>query len=579
MSDDEITVESNAASNTQVKFKFNQIFGDSCKQSEVYNGFSPRIIYDTILGYDCTVFSIDSIGKHQNYTMLGEDDCIQSAINSLTQVPPKGLNMFDDFTYGIIPRLAIYLFENLSFQTEGFAMSFTYLAIVNDELIDLLQHRHLEQKPIKISKKVDNHINVEGLTELDARSPFEILAAIKTGQDRVKNIDYSVEFQTIFTLHTKLKRLQENDKTENPYRFSKLNFVQMVMKDPLKTCNWYNCFSRVIQALVKKEKYIPYRDCKLTQIMQKSLGGNTKTVVIGTIDPELDSTDGTIEKLGFMSRFQQVENKPIINTQLTISKTNVGKKTNSTSNQPKNDAEVSDLGGDILDAIRYDSNYGEPKERPFEKENLKNIYIDQKSFLWVLLRKIGLFGESESQTVSQQAIVEKPKILKKSPKIVEICETDTVNWGNIDADLKKILKSFEEEIQTRSKEITDYYNRNKTVIYSMIDVHKTEQGEFLFFSIGFQSYSLRLPLIAESFLEMASAMLGLIRENPPKLSENYDTNKMELVKGKMRSAVDKMLAKKYSVSPLLHPVNQFINICDKHFDAQVRAYQTFEQMV
>jgi kinesin family protein 3/17 len=76
-----------------------------------------------------------------------------------------------------------------------------------------------------------------------------------------------------------------------------------------------SALGNVISALVdgKDGKHIPYRDSKLTRILQDSLGGNTKTIMIANISPSGDSYDESLSTLRYASRAKFIKNKPIVN--------------------------------------------------------------------------------------------------------------------------------------------------------------------------------------------------------------------------------------------------------------------------
>jgi kinesin family protein 3/17 len=70
----------------------------------------------------------------------------------------------------------------------------------------------------------------------------------------------------------------------------------------------------VISALVDgKGNHIPYRDSKLTRLLQDSLGGNTKTIMIANISPSILNYDETLSTLKYASRAKYIQNAPIIN--------------------------------------------------------------------------------------------------------------------------------------------------------------------------------------------------------------------------------------------------------------------------
>lgn len=74
---------------------------------------------------------------------------------------------------------------------------------------------------------------------------------------------------------------------------------------------------RVITALVEKAPHVPYRESKLTRLLQESLGGRTKTVLVATISPAINSLDETLSTLDYAMRAKHVHNRPEVNQKLT----------------------------------------------------------------------------------------------------------------------------------------------------------------------------------------------------------------------------------------------------------------------
>ncbi len=86
------------------------------------------------------------------------------------------------------------------------------------------------------------------------------------------------------------------------------------MKEAAKINLSLSALGNVISALVAGEKnHIPYRDSKLTRLLQDSLGGNTKTVMIAALSPADFNYDETLSTLRYASRAKSIKNKPVIN--------------------------------------------------------------------------------------------------------------------------------------------------------------------------------------------------------------------------------------------------------------------------
>lgn len=131
---------------------------------------------------------------------------------------------------------------------------------------------------------------------------------------------------SIFTLNVEMC---ENDESgEEHYRLGKLNLVDLAgserlaktgatgdrLKEATKINLSLSALGNVISALVDgKSKHIPYRDSKLTRLLQDSLGGNTKTLMVAAISPAADNYEETLSTLRYANRAKNIKNKPKIN--------------------------------------------------------------------------------------------------------------------------------------------------------------------------------------------------------------------------------------------------------------------------
>lgn len=97
-------------------------------------------------------------------------------------------------------------------------------------------------------------------------------------------------------------------------RQSKTNAVGIRLKEAAKINLSLSALGNVISSLINdSQAHIPYRDSKLTRLLQDSLGGNTKTVMIAAISPADYNFEETLSTLRYASRAKCIKNKPRIN--------------------------------------------------------------------------------------------------------------------------------------------------------------------------------------------------------------------------------------------------------------------------
>ena len=223
-----------------------------------------------------------------------------------------------------------HIFEAIS-TTENakFLVQASYLEIYNEEIRDLLgvdTKRKLELKEspesgVYVSNLSKHIVNDVRACEIIMESGWKNRSVGAT----LMNADSS-RSHSIFTIY--IERIQTDDLELNNVKFGKLNLVDlagserqaktMASGDRLKEATKINlslsALGNVISALVDgKSKHIPYRDSKLTRLLQDSLGGNTKTLMVACISPADYNYDETLSTLRYANRAKNIMNKPKIN--------------------------------------------------------------------------------------------------------------------------------------------------------------------------------------------------------------------------------------------------------------------------
>lgn len=328
ISKEEIALLSNASAES--KYKFTTIFPEHNNQDEVHNMIMVPIIGDVIQGYNCTLFSYgtartDAINTNTSYMGSASSTPIAPPALSSTSKPPLSI---EDHGMNSLVSCAVYrLFEHLTQLDLSSSVRISYLEIRDEELFDLLQANSTatSSTQLKIFENDKNLIYVNGLTEVTVHSAAEALMIFRMAQ---KNLP-STKSHTIFTISLQSKekpkfQLHEN---EGLFKHRRLCLVQLGSQESqkkqarAKTVQSLTSLSRVVQALINKQAYIPYRDSKLTRIMQESLGGNAKTSILATIGSGNNYIDETIQALDFLNRMKGICNHPKINERLDDART------------------------------------------------------------------------------------------------------------------------------------------------------------------------------------------------------------------------------------------------------------------
>ena len=291
------------------QFQFDQIFGPDSTQLEVFDYAATPLIHDVLQGYNATVFAYGQTGSGKTHTMEG--------------------NINDENAKGIIPRAVEALFDAVSDADKSLQFTFkvSYVEIYMEKVRDLLDDTRLKVN-LTVREDKAKGIHVADVTEVSVKSQQELLEIMAAGAlNRATaatgmNVGSS-RSHAVFTL-----TVNQKDTRNGVVKSGKLVLVdlagsEMVRKsnasgqqlEEAKTINKsLSALGGVINALTDdKQTHIPYRDSKLTRILQDSLGGNSKTVLIIAMSPSSYNAPESLSTMRFGMRAKSIENKVTMN--------------------------------------------------------------------------------------------------------------------------------------------------------------------------------------------------------------------------------------------------------------------------
>ncbi|XP_059478413.1 kinesin-like protein KIF11-B [Neocloeon triangulifer] len=303
-------------------FTFDKAFGPNSKQVDVYKAVAQPMISEVLKGYNCTIFAYGQTGTGKTFTMEGE-------------------RSNDDMTWekdplcGLVPRVLSHMFDELRLKNVEFTMAVSYLELYNEELIDLLLPEEDNSK-LRLFEDAQSKgsVIVQGLTDvrvLDKKQVYDILSrGSKKRQTAATFMNAtSSRSHTIFmvTIHIR----ESTEAGEDLIRTGKINLVDLAGSENISRSGATNqrakeagninqsllTLGRVITSLVEKTPHIPYRESKLTRLLQDSLGGKTKTAIVATVSPVLANLEETLSTLDYAHRAKSITNRPQINRRLS----------------------------------------------------------------------------------------------------------------------------------------------------------------------------------------------------------------------------------------------------------------------
>mmetsp|Transcript_30217 Transcript_30217/g.77012 ORF Transcript_30217/g.77012 Transcript_30217/m.77012 type:complete len:779 (-) Transcript_30217:292-2628(-) len=298
------------ASEPPKSFTFDAVYDWNCTQKEIYEQTAKPIVNSVMEGYNGTIFAYGQTGTGKTHTMDGG-------------ASPE--------LQGIIPRTFQHVFETVEGSSDAqWMVRASFLEIYNEEVRDLLSKDPKNKLEVKEHK--DSGVYVKGLNAFVVKGVPELNNVLEVGKKN-RSVGATLMNQDSSRSHCIFCITIEtiDSGAANPdghIRVGKLNLVDLAgserqsktgatgdrLKEATKINLSLSALGNVISALVDgKSGHIPYRDSKLTRLLQDSLGGNTKTVMVANMGPADWNYDESLSTLRYANRAKNIKNKPRIN--------------------------------------------------------------------------------------------------------------------------------------------------------------------------------------------------------------------------------------------------------------------------
>ncbi|CBI21380.3 hypothetical protein VitviT2T_010985 [Vitis vinifera] len=329
-------------------FTFDHVYGNSgSPSSAMFEECIAPLVDGLFQGYNATVLAYGQTGSGKTYTM--------------------GTGFKDGCQTGLIPQAMNALFnkiETLKHQSE-FQLHVSFIEILKEEVRDLLESPTVSKPeatnghaariavpgrpPIQIRETSNGVITLAGSTEVSVSTLKEMASCLEqgsfsraTGSTNMNN--QSSRSHAIFTISLEqMRKLHptfpgdncSNEEMGEEYLSAKLHLVDLAgserakrtgsdglrFKEGIHINKGLLALGNVISALGDEKKrkegvHVPYRDSKLTRLLQDSLGGNSKTVMIACISPADINAEETLNTLKYANRARNIQNKPVVNRDL-----------------------------------------------------------------------------------------------------------------------------------------------------------------------------------------------------------------------------------------------------------------------
>lgn len=294
------------------RFIYDYVFGEESSQAAVYEACVSNLLPKIFEGFNVTILAYGQTGSGKTFTM--GTCCSSNGVNSEEA--------------GIIPRTVQDIFKHIATSTgKIFLVRASFLEIYKEDVFDLFS-KSQGREPLAIREDQSGTIKVTNLTELNVTSPDETVRLLEIGSASRSTASTNMNSRSsrshaIFTLTVEQQDKENTGATTvakfhlvdlaGSERAGKTKAVGERLKEGININRGLLSLGNVISALCDGNLHIPYRDSKLTRLLQDSLGGNSHTVMIACISPADSNLEESLNTLRYADRARKIKNKPVVN--------------------------------------------------------------------------------------------------------------------------------------------------------------------------------------------------------------------------------------------------------------------------
>ncbi|KAK4510106.1 uncharacterized protein ATC70_006277 [Mucor velutinosus] len=315
-------------------FTFDYVYPPHKSQTDVYLSCIQPLFDQFVHGYNATILAYGQTGSGKTYSM--------------------GTTTTADFSsehVGIVPRFADNLFSWIEYQQNQpnnntqYSVKVSFLELYNEDIIDLL-NTNTKNASITIRENANGNITWSGVQEEPIQGAADLLSCLSRGSTARTTASTDMNASSsrshaIFSvsLTQNMNVTVENNDTIAKTLESKFHFVDLAGSERLKKTNAVGdrakegisinsgllALGNVISALGdesrRQQQHIPYRNSKLTRLLQDSLGGNSQTLMLACVSPSDTNANETLSTLKYANRAKNITNTVVLNQQQSLTDT------------------------------------------------------------------------------------------------------------------------------------------------------------------------------------------------------------------------------------------------------------------
>ncbi|PHT41986.1 hypothetical protein CQW23_20840 [Capsicum baccatum] len=306
----------------ETRFTFDHVACETINQETLFRMVGLPMVENCLSGYNSSIFAYGQTGSGKTHTMLGEIEELE-----VRPSPNRGMT----------PRIFEFLFARIRAEEESrrderlqYSCKCSFLEIYNEQITDLLDPSSTN---LMLREDMTKGVYVENLSEFEVRTVGDILKLLTQGSlnRRVAATNMNRESSRSHSVFTCIIESRWEKNCTDNFRFSRLNLVDLAgserqkasgaegerLKEAASINKSLSTLGHVIMVLVDvangRPRHVPYRDSKLTFLLQDSLGGNSKTMIISNVSPSICCAAETLNTLKFAQRAKLIQNNAVVN--------------------------------------------------------------------------------------------------------------------------------------------------------------------------------------------------------------------------------------------------------------------------
>ncbi|KAG9459911.1 hypothetical protein H6P81_004419 [Aristolochia fimbriata] len=306
----------------ETRFTFDHIACETISQEKLFRVTGVPIVENCMSGYNSCMFAYGQTGSGKTYTMMGEISEINDQFSNDS---------------GMTPRIFQYLFTRIRLEEEKrreeklkYSCKCSFLEIYNEQITDLLEPSSTN---LQLREDIKKGVYVDNLKEFEVTTVQDVVKILLQGAANRKMAATCMnsESSRSHSVFTCVIESQWEKDSMTHFRFGRLNLVDLAgserqkssgaegerLKEAANINKSLSTLGLVIMSLVDvahgRLRHVPYRDSRLTFLLQDSLGGNSKTTIIANISPSSCSASETLSTLKFAQRAKLIQNNAKVN--------------------------------------------------------------------------------------------------------------------------------------------------------------------------------------------------------------------------------------------------------------------------